>query len=174
MKSIYTLLILLTLFCNRLHVAAQDKKYPKNFPGVFAGTEYNTSSGPGGLEIERLIAEKGHWLFGASLGHAFNFSLGTLSLSGPPGGSAYFTCVKGTAHRFFSQHFKGSFFTTGVGLGLRTYEYYRYKSQSVFIAFHAGLGWQFKLGDRMALRWIIDGSFAGEGGITGTRLSLGF
>lgn len=175
MKAIQTKIYVLSLFLASLQVCAQESNAPKNFPEVFAGVEWNSISGLTGVSYERYIVQKGRWVFGARVSHAFTYNLGNLSLTGSASEeTASFNSVTGTAHKFFSENDGGFFLCTELGLGLRKRKYYEVELTNFFTAFEAGLGWQFRIGNKIAVRWTNAATFAGKGAITMTKLSVGF
>ncbi len=175
MKAFQKTIHLLITFLAYLQVGAQERKAPKNFPEVFAGVEWNSISGLTGVSYERYIAQKDKWIFGARVSHAFTYNLGNLTLTGSASEeTATFNSVTGTAHKFFSSNNGGFFLCTELGLGLRKRKYYEVELSNFFTAFEAGFGWQFHIGNKIAVRWTNTATFAGKGGITMTKLSLGF
>jgi hypothetical protein len=172
MKTVFTNIFFLS--ATLISLAAQGQP-PKNFPEVFAGVEWNTISGLTGISYERYIFQKDKWVLGAKATYAFNYKLSNLELlSRSNEGTVSFSSITATGHKFFSHNSKGFFICSELGIGSRSHDYYEAKSSTTFTAFEAGLGWQFRVGDKLAIRWTNTLTFAGQGGITITRLSVGF
>ena len=175
MKSIIATIPLFVILLTRLNTFAQGDNQPKNFPEIFAGIEWNSSSGLTGLSYERYIVQKNKWVFGAKATHGFAYHLENLSLFGSASEeSVSFNSVTATAHKFFLRADRGFFLCSEVGLGLREHKYFETARTSFYTAFEAGLGWHFQIGDKIAIRWTNTLTFAGKGGITMTKFSAGF
>lgn len=176
MKTGFTTFILLLIFTG-FSAKSQENNSPKNFPELFAGVEWNSISGLTGVSFERYLLQKNKWTIGIKGTHAFEYELGNLELSlfsSSYDGKASFSSVTGTVHKFFSKENRGFFLCSELGVGLRKREYYEYESSDIVPAFEGGLGWQFRVGDKIAIRWTNTLTFAGMGGITMTKLSAGF
>ena len=177
MKATFTKFPLVFILLVSLKAKSQDNGFPKNFPEVFAGVEWNSISGLTGISYERYLFHHNKWAFGLKGTHAFEYELGNMELdlfSSSSDGKASFTSLSGTAHKFFSRKNGGFFVCSELGLGIRNNKYYEYNTSKMFAAFEGGLGWQFRVGDRLAIRWTNTLTFAGNGGITMTKLAVGF
>jgi hypothetical protein len=170
LKKIAVLLIVLT------SLKAKSQNYsPRNFPEAFAGVEWNTISGLIGISFERYIFQKQNWVIGAKASHAFTYQLGNMSLFGTSDReTASFNSITGTVHKFFTRDNQGFFLCSELGAGSRKNTYYEAQYSAGFIAFEAGLGWQFDISNKINIRWTNTLSFAGRSGITMTKLSIGF
>lgn len=177
MKTICTKLSTLLWLIFSFHAKSQGNGSPKNFPEVFAGVEWNSISGLKGVNFERYLFHHNKWTFGVKGTHAFEYEVGNMELnlfSSSYDGRESFTSLTGTVHKFFSRKNSGFFLCSELGLGQRKRKYYEYESSTMFTAFEGGLGWQFRVGDKVAIRWTNTLTFAGHGGITMTKLSVGF
>jgi hypothetical protein len=153
----------------------QHKATAQNFPEVFAGVEWNTASGMTGISYERYLHEKNEWILGVRITHAFDYSLANMALfSYGDGGHASFNSTTATVHKFFVPNQKGFFLCSELGWGLRKYQYYAVEYSTWFVASEFGFGCQFAVGRKLAIRWSNTITFAGKGGITATKLSIGF
>jgi hypothetical protein len=174
MKTILKKTVLLLILLISLKAKTQNYS-SKNFPEAFAGVEWNTISGLTGISFERYIFQKHNWVIGAKASHAFTYKLGNMSLFGASGReTASFNSITGTIHKFFSLDNHGFFLCSELGAGSRKNRYYEVQYSTGFMAFEAGLGWQFDICNKIKFRWTNTLSFAGRGGITMTKLSIGF
>lgn len=175
MKTIFKKITVLLFILISAKAKSQDYS-PKNFPEAFAGIEWNTTSGLTGISFERYVFQKNNWVIGVKASHAFTYQLGNMSImfSSSDNETVSFTAVTGTVHKFFSGSNRGFFLCSELGGGSRKNKYYEVKYSTGFVAFEAGLGWQFHISNAINIRWTNTLSFAGAGGITMTKLSIGF
>jgi hypothetical protein len=170
-KKFFVLLFILI----SLKSQSQVNNSPKSFPEVFAGIEWNSLSGLTGISYERYIFQQEKWVIGAKVSHAFTYKLGNASLFGTNGQeTASFNSLTATAHKFFHPDNRGIFLCSELGIGQRKNTSYEVKYSTLFTAFEAGFGFQFRVGDKTAIRWTNTLTFAGKAGITMTKLSVGF
>lgn len=175
MKTIFKPLSALLIILITAKAKSQENSSPKNFPEAFAGIEWNSLSGLTGISYERYIFQKEKWVVGVKASHAFTYKLGNASLFGTNGHeSASFNSVSATVHKFFRTDSQGIFLCAELGLGRRENTFYEVKYATMFTAFEAGFGFQFRAGNKLAVRWTNTLTFAGNAGITMTKLSVGF
>lgn len=178
MSRIITLLLAGMLTLASAHVFGQEVRQPKNAVGVFAGIEWNTISGLTGIEYERVVHTMGNIELGVKGAYIFRHSNGNMQLlNGSYGGTTSTGMLMATVHYFAGskkEELRGLFLYGGVGLGQRTTQYDRTTQRAQIPAIDLGIGWRFPMGDRAALAWTNGITFAGEGGITLTRLSVNF
>ena len=154
----------------------EEVKAPRNHVGVFAGIEWNTISGLKGLTYERTLLNENRLSVGIKGVYAFSYEIGNMKiLGGSYDGAASFAAVLPSI-LFDTKEDKGSrrgfYLQTALGAVRRTY----YDGQLVKFrpGFEAGLGWHFPIGKQVNLQWSNSVLFAGAGGITQTRLAIGF
>jgi len=175
MKIIFKKLTVLLFILLSIKAKSQVTNSPKNFPEAFAGIEWNSLSGLTGISYERYISQKEKWVVGAKVSHAFTYKLGNASFFGTNGKeTASFTSVAATVHKFFLPDNRGIFLCSELGIGSRKNRSYEAEYSLLFTAFEAGFGFQFHACNRLAIRWTNSLTFAGRGGITMTKLSVGF
>ena len=175
MKTIFQKLSALFFVLISANAKGQLPNSPKNFPEAFAGVEWNSLSGLTGISYERYIFQQQKWVIGAKASHAFTYKLGNASLFGTNGKqTASFNSVTATAHKFFRPDNRGIFLCSELGIGSRKNTYYEVEYTTLFTAFEAGVGFQFRAGNKLAVRWTNTLTFAGNAGITMTKLSIGF
>jgi hypothetical protein len=174
----FCLFIFSFLFLPVLH-AQRSVKIPANFPGFVAGIEWNTISGVSGLEYERSLYFKKNIVIGVRGTYIFKYRTGNMQLLNRPCCEiSGITTLMGTANIFTSTDRlpTGFFFLGGAGLGLKIREFEQgIKESRVTPAVEAGIGWLFPLGSGLGLKWSNTVTFPSkQGGITFTRLALGF
>lgn len=175
MKTIFKKPSVLLIVLISANANSQPTNFPKNFPEAFAGIEWNSLSGLTGVSYERYIFKQEKWVLGAKASHAFTYKLGNASLFGTNGEeTASFNSVAATAHKFFLPDNRGIFLCSELGTGFRKNRSYEVDYSTLFTAFEAGFGFQFRAGNQLAIRWTNTLTFAGRGGITMTKLSVGF
>jgi hypothetical protein len=175
MKTIFKKLSIPLFILISLKSHSQANNSPENFPEVFAGIEWNSLSGLTGISYERYIFQQGNWVIGGKISHAFTYKLGNASLFGTTGREkASFSSITATARKFFRSDNRGVFLCSELGIGQRKNTSYDVEYSTSFTAFEAGFGFQFRVGDRTAIRWTNTLTFAGKAGITMTKLSVGF
>jgi hypothetical protein len=157
-------------------VFSQDIRTPKNFPGLFAGVEWNTLSGLVGLDYERTIYQKQKLAIGLKAAHVFKYKLYNLQLlSNPDEGTASFSHLLATARYFTGKNNdRGFFIHSGLGVVFRKHNQYDLSETTTLAGFEAGFGFQFFVSQRIAIKWTNSLLFAGEGGITLSKISLAF
>jgi hypothetical protein len=155
-----------------------DIKVPKNFPGIFAGVEWNTISGLAGVSYERTVWAKERLTIGIKGIHAFKHENGNLKMFIALGdGTSSFSALLPTVHYYTShtsENNRGFFLHSGLGVARRIFKDQSVTYGSTKPSFEAGVGWQFHLGSRTTLVWSNTLLFAGAGGITLTKVALGF
>jgi hypothetical protein len=175
MKTIFKTFTVLFIILISVKAKGQVNNSPKNFPEVFAGIEWNSLSGLRGISYEGYIFQTEKWVIGAKASHAFTYKLGNASLFGTNGKeTASFNSIASTAHKFFQPDNRGIFLCSELGMGSRKNKSYDVEYSTLFTAFEAGFGVQFRAGNKFAIRWTNTLTFAGNAGITMTKLSIGF
>jgi hypothetical protein len=157
---------------------AQEVRQPKNAIGIFAGVEWNTISGLTGIEYERVVHTMGNIELGVKGAYIFSHQNGNMQwLNSSQGGTTSTGMLIATTHYFTGSkkdRHKGFFLYGGLGLGQRTTMYDRTKHVTQIPAIDMGLGWRFSPSDKAAVSLTTGITFAGEGGITLTRISVNF
>lgn len=158
-----------------LQTDAQENPGPKNFPEIFAGIEWNSISGLTGVSYERSVFQKNKWVFGLKATHIFQYERANLEwLHSGYDGTVSISYGTATAHKFFNNQNRGLFLLAEIGTGRRIFRYEALHHESLIMAGEGGIGWQFLLNNRFAVRWTNSLAFGGNGGITMTKLSVGF
>ena len=177
------LLILVMSACTFLDGLGQNVKPARNFPGIFAGIEWNTLSGSWGAEYERQFYTTGQIAIGAKVAYIAKYDYGNMEILSSSNccQTATHTLLMGTGSYYTGRRkdFSGFFMHTGLGAGLT---WFKYQGQSIpeerttiKPAFELGPGWQFKIGQKIVLRCKGTASFGPfEGAFTSTTVSLGF
>ena len=158
------------------NVFSQDARLLKNFPGLFFGVEWNTLSGLSGVDFERTVYQKQKMLIGLKAVHVFKYKLSNLQLlNSSYEGTATFSHLMGTAQLFTGKNnYKGLLVHSGLGAGIRKREQYDVSQSRTYPAFEFGFGLQFPVSKTVSLKWTNSLTFAGEGGITLSKISLAF
>lgn len=150
---------------------------PKNSFGLFAGIEWNELSGLMGINYERSVYHNGKFDIGIKAIHILRYKIANLDISNSSNqGTASLSAVLCTGYLYTSKRKdnSGFFLYTALGPGLKKKKYYD-NQQTVFIAaFEAGLGWQFFISNHLTFKWSNSIFFAADGGITISKISLGF
>ena len=180
---IEVILMLALNACTYFGALGQDVNPARNFPGIFAGIEWNTISGSWGVEYERQFYTTGQIAIGARAAYIAKYDYGNMEILSSS------NCCETATHALLmstgsyytgkKKDFSGFFVHTGLGAGLT---WLKYQSQSTRVekttikpAFEFGPGWQFKIGERVVLRCKGTASFGPfEGSFTSTTVSLGF
>jgi hypothetical protein len=68
----------------------------------------------------------------------------------------------------------GFFLYAVLGPGLKNRKYYDDERTNLIATFETGLGWQFFLSNHVTFKWSNSLMFAADGGITISKISLGF
>lgn len=172
-----TIIIISTKACS------QNKPIPpQNYAGILGGVEWNTISAGWGLEYERVFQSNNKFLLGARATHIFKYKYGNIQLFG---GGQYSTTVShnqvaATGYYFTTKEnsYKGFFITSGLGVSLSHIK--NTSSQEVpnvtsfSAAFDLGIGLQFYLSNRTAIRWtniLSYGPFSGA--FTNSKILIG-
>jgi hypothetical protein len=119
-------LIVLVFICVYKYSTAQESKVAKNFPGVFAGVEWNTISGSWGVDYERLFYTRNKLAIGAKIGYITSYDYGNMELLNNP-------CCESTSHVLLSgtgiyytgktRNFTGFFLHSALGAGFVRLKY---------------------------------------------------
>lgn len=178
MKTILSACIMVFFLQGWNECQSQNRAVPKNFPGLFAGVEWNTLSGLTGVSYERSLIKKDSWTLGIKAQYVFTYENGNMQIIFDSfDGQSSLASVMSTAQFFTSkrkENYEGFFLQFGVGAGSRKYEHSDVKRTYTVPCTEFGLGWQFYLGKKTTLVWHNSILFAGEGGITVTKISFGF
>lgn len=158
-----------------------QSKVVKNFPGLFAGIEWNTISGSWGVEYERFVYTKNKLAVGGKGNYVARYRHGNMQLlNSPCCETVSQVLVMGTASYYTSQrkNFTGLFLHASLGAGVAMYEYTQTYSNERSIlrpAFELGSGWQVRVGNGSAFRAKVSASFGPfKGAFTSTTVAFGF
>ena len=149
---------------------------PRNHIGAFAGIEWNSISGLTAITFERTLLMENRISVGVKGVYAFSYQNGNMKiLGGSYDGSSSFAGVLPSI-RLDTKEDKGQqqgfYMQTTLGAIRRTY--YDGQLAKIKPGFEMGFGWHFPIGNRVNLQWSNSILFAGVGGITQTRLAIGF
>ena len=180
-KLILTLVILGVSYLSCL---AQEERPPKSFAGIFAGIEWNTLSGSWGVEYEQVVFTQRKLTVGVKAAYVAKYAVGNMELlsSSHNNEKASHLSVLGTTSYYFGsrENFSGLFMHAGLGVGVGWFKYIDQGTTTNSLtrtrpAAEFGPGWQFRVGDRFALRCKATASFGSfTGAFTSTTVALGF
>jgi hypothetical protein len=177
-----------------LETRGQDnEKGPRNFAGVSGAVVFGHTSSTYGLEYERYILTRRKFALGVRAGYLFPYRAGNTSFclseecGGWPSGKFSHGQAAVTGYFFTSDRpsFNRFFLHAAIGLTYSRHKTETYTAISTIPGFDLGLGWQFRLGNRLNCRWVTswslyirseDGEKTEEspGDILATKFYIGF
>lgn len=148
-----------------------NDKTPKNYPGIYTALVFNSISTAIGIEYERYLLARPKFAWAARAGYLFKYKWGNANIiSGADDNvtsSNWQLWSSGYWYTSDQQNMEGFFLNGGVGINYTQSEervmfnppsYTMLKGNGVSPAIEAGLGFQFPIRSKMAIRIVGSGA----------------